>query len=111
MNAQYYIHTKAPLPMDVEFLIQDTISLVRPQWKLVANLDEASAQFAEAVSLNYKTQEVEKVADAEESQGESSSEDELDEDESRLPELEDAQSSSEDIEVCCTRLRWFKSDG
>jgi regulator of nonsense transcripts 2 len=38
---QYYIFTKDPLPMDVEFLVQDMYTLVRPNWKLAADLDEA----------------------------------------------------------------------
>lgn len=86
--------------MDVEFLVQDTMSLIRPQWKLAANLEEASQKFAEAVSQNYKAQEADRAGELEESPGETSSEGDLDEDESRLPELEDVHSSSEDVEVC-----------
>lgn len=96
---KYYLHTKASLPMDIEFLVQDTLSLVRPQWKLAGNLEEASQKFAEAVSQNYKAQEADRVGEPEESPGETSSEGDLDEDESRLPELEDVHSSSEDVEV------------
>ncbi|KAI9788052.1 MAG: hypothetical protein M1816_007264 [Peltula sp. TS41687] len=96
---QYYLYTKASLPMDIEFLVQDTLSLVRSQWKLAANLEEASQKFAEAVSQNYKAQETEKAGEADESPRDTSSEGDPDEDESRLPELEDLHSSSEDVEI------------
>ena len=43
--------------MDVDFIVQDTFALVRPQWKLATNLDEAGRAFADAVAQNYKTQE------------------------------------------------------
>lgn len=67
---QYYINVKDPLPMDIEFVVQDTYSLLRPQWKLVTNdLAEAHKIFAEACKQNYrdvaggKTQEAEDLED------------------------------------------------
>ncbi|KJX97909.1 nonsense-mediated mRNA decay factor (Upf2) like protein [Zymoseptoria brevis] len=52
---QLYINVKDPLPMDMEFVVQDTYSLLRPQWKLVLNdLNEASSIFAEACKQNYR---------------------------------------------------------
>jgi len=41
--------------MDIEFVVQDTFNLLRPQWKLVLNdLGEASKLFAEGVKQNYQ---------------------------------------------------------
>ncbi|MCJ1474487.1 hypothetical protein MMC13_003145 [Lambiella insularis] len=94
---QYYIHTKDQLPMDIDFLIQDTYALTRPQWKLVANVDEAGSAFSEAVAQNYKTQEAERTADPEEADDDASS-DGGEEDEARVPEMEDAHSSSEEVD-------------
>jgi regulator of nonsense transcripts 2 len=36
-------------------LVREVFSQIRPQWKLVENLEEASAQFNEAVKQNYQT--------------------------------------------------------
>ncbi len=84
-------------------MIQDTFSLTRPQWKLAANLEEAGGAFAEAVAQNYKVQGTEKIAEPEELDERSPSEDEVDEDENPPPGIEEGESSSEDVEVC-TRL-------
>lgn len=52
---QYYINVKDPLPMDMEFVVQDLYSLLRKDWKLVLNdLPEASRVFAEACKQNYQ---------------------------------------------------------
>lgn len=51
---QYYVLTKDPLPMEMDFLIQDVYGLVRPQWKIITDLDEAAKAFAEAVSSKFK---------------------------------------------------------
>ncbi|KAF2860453.1 ARM repeat-containing protein [Piedraia hortae CBS 480.64] len=52
---QYYINVKDPLPMDVEFVVQDLFTLLRPQWKPVLNdLSEASRLFAEACKRNFQ---------------------------------------------------------
>ncbi|MCJ1418254.1 hypothetical protein MMC32_004601 [Xylographa parallela] len=94
---QYYIYTKDSLPMDIDFIIQDTYALTRPQWKLVANLEEAGGAFSEAVSQNYKGQEPERIAEQEEVEDDASS-DGGDDDEPRMPEMDDAHSSSEEVE-------------
>ncbi|KAI9718618.1 MAG: hypothetical protein M1812_004069 [Candelaria pacifica] len=96
---QYYICTKEPLPMDVEFMVQDTFSLTRPQWKLAATLEEAGGAFAEAVTQNYRGQGNEKTAEPEELDERSPSEDEVDDDENAPPDIEQGQSSSEDVET------------
>ena len=92
--------------MDVDFMIQDTFALIRPQWKLVADLDEAGRAFAEAVTQNYKSQEPDKVIEPEEIEYDGSS-DGGDEDELRVPDMEDAQSSSEEAEPEVSRSVFF----
>ncbi|KAL5000944.1 armadillo-type protein [Aspergillus recurvatus] len=92
---QYYICTKDPLPMDVDFLVQDTYSLTRPQWTLVTDLDEASRIFGEAVAQNFKPQE-EKPEPEEESEDSGSDED-LEED--AIPEAEEEGESSDEADV------------
>ncbi|KAF2722866.1 ARM repeat-containing protein [Polychaeton citri CBS 116435] len=51
---QYYINVKDPLPMDMEFVVQDTFSLLRPKWNLRLNdLPEATKVFGETCKQNY----------------------------------------------------------
>lgn len=103
---QYYIHTKETLPMDIDFIIQDTFALTRPQWKLAADFDEAGRAFADLVKQNYKVQETEKPVEAEEPDDGDSSDGEADDEELRVPDIE-AQSSSDEAEAdaeVCTRL-------
>ena len=90
---QYYLLTKDPLPMEIDFLVQDTFSLVRPQWKIVTDLPEAAKLFSEAISTNYKQQNAEKAMDTAEDGDESASEDEGEDDIAGDVEL--AQSSEE----------------
>jgi regulator of nonsense transcripts 2 len=94
---KYYLFTKDPMPMDIEFLVQDTYALIRPQWKLVTDLSEAANLFSEAVAANYKAQDVEKTAEVEEEAEEVSSDDGIGED--GLPDAEDGQSSSDEAEA------------
>ena len=103
--SKYYIHTKETLPMDIDFIIQDTFALIRPQWKLAANLDEAGRAFAELVKQNYKSQEQEKALEAEEPDEGTSSDDEADDDELPVPEM-DAQSSSDEAEAEVCDNQW-----
>ena len=49
---QYYILAKDPLPMDVEFLVQDMFALVRPKWTIAANLEEAINALGAAAAQN-----------------------------------------------------------
>ncbi|KAL1984619.1 hypothetical protein VTN96DRAFT_8841 [Rasamsonia emersonii] len=103
---QYYIYTKDPLPMDVEFLVQDTYSLLRPQWKIASNLEEAARLFSEAIAQNYNLQDGEKAAEPEEDEVESmlsddgNAEEGLEED--MVPEIDEQQSSTEDAEASGT---------
>lgn len=88
--------------MDADFMIQDTYALTRPQWKLVADLEEAGRAFAEAVTQNYKSQEPDKMVEPEEIEDDASS-DGGDEDELHVPEIEYARSSSEEAD---TEVSW-----
>jgi regulator of nonsense transcripts 2 len=66
---QYYINVKDPLPMDIEFVVQDTFNLLRPQWKLVlGDLQESSRVFGEACKQNYQDVASGKAAEAEEAE-------------------------------------------
>jgi len=59
---QYYINIKDPLPMDIEFVVQDLYSMLRPQWKLVLNsLPDASKVFADACQQNFAGSAVSKT--------------------------------------------------
>ena len=96
---QYYIHTKDPRPMDIDFLIQDTFALLRPEWKLYGNLEEAGAAFAETVKHHVKTQEQERPVDAEPLEENIDSEEEADDEDVPIPRLQEAESSDEDAEA------------
>ncbi|KAI0020231.1 MIF4G domain-containing protein [Xylariomycetidae sp. FL0641] len=73
---QYYIYTKQPLPMDIDFIVQDTFSLTRPQWKLATTLEEASKAFQLAIAQDQKNAGVDKTADQDDASSSSSSDDE-----------------------------------
>lgn len=97
--AQYYIATKEPMPMDIDFIVQDSFALTRPQWKLVTDFEEAGQAFANLVKQNYKSQEPNKSQDTVAAEAEASSSDEGDGENTRVPALDDdAQSSSEEAE-------------
>ena len=85
--------------MDVEYVVQDIFALTRPQWKLAENLEDAGHAFAAAVNQNYQPQDVGKVADAEEADDDASSGEGAEEDELRIQEMDEAQSSSEEAEA------------
>jgi regulator of nonsense transcripts 2 len=94
---QYYLLTKDPLPMEMDFIVQDTFTLIRPQWKIVTDLSEAGRLFADAVATNYKQSSPEKVIDVDEEAEDSASDDGLDAED--VPEILSAHSSSDDVEV------------
>ena len=96
---QYYMFTKDPLPMDVDFLIQDTFALVRPQWKIAADLSDAAQLFSVAVAENYTSTAAEKAAEAAEEEAESTSDDEIDGEDNVGPDIEDAHSSDDEAEA------------
>lgn len=94
---QYYILTKDPLPMEIDFLIQDIFTLVRPQWKIVTELDEAAKVFAEAVAAKYKQEAGGRSVEDIEDNESSASEDGLGEDDNAA-EVDVHDSSGEDGE-------------
>ncbi|KAK4065727.1 uncharacterized protein Triagg1_8496 [Trichoderma aggressivum f. europaeum] len=73
---QYYVHTKSPLPLDIEFLVLDTFALTRPQWKFVEDIEEATKAFQLAIAQDQKTAGVDRVAEADDATSGPSSEDE-----------------------------------
>ncbi|KAE8150214.1 ARM repeat-containing protein [Aspergillus avenaceus] len=93
---QYYMTTKDPLPMDIDFLVQDTFSMTRPQWKLVTDLQEATRIFGEAVAQNYKSQDPERPIEQDDDDESSSSDEDLEDD--AMPEVEEEQESSDEAE-------------
>lgn len=88
--------------MDIDFLVHDTYSLTRPQWKLASDLQEAARLFSEAVAQNYKLQDAEKSAEAEDDDAESLSSDDGLED--GIPEIDEEQDSSDEADVSIFRL-------
>jgi regulator of nonsense transcripts 2 len=72
---QYYIYTKDPLPMDIEFIVQDVFALTRPQWKLASNLEEASRAFQLAMAQDQKTAGIDKAVEPEDVDSDGLSED------------------------------------
>ncbi|KAJ4300471.1 mRNA decay protein [Collariella sp. IMI 366227] len=92
---QYYIHTKNPLPMDIEFLVQDIFALTRPQWKLASNIDEATKVFQLAMIQDQKTSGLDKILEQDDQSSETSSDDE-NADEPLAEQDDDEDSGSED---------------
>ncbi|PGG95614.1 hypothetical protein AJ79_09950 [Helicocarpus griseus UAMH5409] len=97
----YYLFTKDRAPMEIDFLMQDTYALTRPQWKIATDAAEATRLFGEAVAQNYgTTQEADKAPEPED-EGESSSSDEGLEDDA-IPdgdeEKDEENSSSDEID-------------
>ncbi|KAK3398656.1 armadillo-type protein [Sordaria brevicollis] len=88
---QYYIYTKNPLPMDVEFLVQDIFSLTRPQWKLASNLEEASKVFQLAMAQDQKTSGIERVAEPEDNDSDVS-----DDEDGMVPDEDEDDESDDD---------------
>ena len=99
---QYYIYTKIPLPMDIEFLVQDIFALTRPQWKLASNFEEASKVFQLAVAQDQKTTGLDKLAEQDDrTSGMSSDDDNADDLQLGDHEDEDDSDSEEpEAEVC-----------
>jgi regulator of nonsense transcripts 2 len=99
--------------MDIEFIVQDTFSLTRPQWKLATNLDEATKAFQLAIAQDQKNAGLDKVVDPDDADSEASSDDEGMEGDDMLPEAdgeEDENSEDEDdndndneVSTCCSQ--------
>ena len=91
--------------MDIEFLVNDTFALTRPQWKIVTDLEEAGKLFADAVAQNYKSDETDKAMEQEEAEEDLSS-DGADADD-LAPELDEHHSSSEEVETEVGKPTYF----
>lgn len=61
--------------MDIEFIVQDTFSLTRPQWKLATTLEEATKAFQLAVAQDQKNAGLDKTIDPDEGSSSTSSDD------------------------------------
>lgn len=61
--------------MDIEFIVQDTFVLTRPQWKLATNLEEAAKAFHLAISQDQKSSGIDRAADQDDASTRSSSDD------------------------------------
>ncbi|KAF6841933.1 MIF4G domain-containing protein [Colletotrichum plurivorum] len=93
---QYYIFTKQPLPMDIEFIVQDTFALTRPQWKLASNLEEASKAFQLAIAQDQKVSGADKAVEADDASIGSSSDDEDGDADLPEPEADEEESDSDE---------------
>ena len=94
---QYYVLTKDPLPMEIDFVIQDTLTTVRPQWKLITDVDAAAKAFADAVQTKYK-QEASGPTPEDADEADSSSDEEALGEEENAAEVEAHDSSGEEGE-------------
>ncbi|KAG9244471.1 armadillo-type protein [Calycina marina] len=97
---QYYIYTKDPLPMDIEFIVQDVFALTRPQWVLATNLEAAGRAFQFAMQQDQKTSGLDKVVEPAEVESDDSSDDEKDEPEQETDKVlaeEDLELNDEDV--------------
>ncbi|KYK59701.1 nonsense-mediated mRNA decay factor [Drechmeria coniospora] len=70
---QYYVNTKASLPMEIEFVVQEIFTLTRPHWKMASNLEEATKAFQLAIVQDQKTAGTEKAAEPDEGTSDASS--------------------------------------
>ena len=84
--------------MDIEFIVQDTFSLTRPQWKLAMNLEEASRAFQLAVMQDQKNAGFEKNVEQDDASSDATSDDEGAEGDGDmiLPEAEEDGESGDD---------------
>jgi len=96
---QYYIQLKETMPMDIEFVVQDAYGLVRPQWKIATNLEDAGTLFATACKENYGASTADKALEVQEPADGEDLEEDADRDGGRQTPAEDDVSSDDDGEV------------
>ena len=84
--------------MEIDFMVKDAFAQIRPGYVMAKSSEQATKAFAEAVTQNYKASENEKAIDLD-MEEETMSPDEGAEDELPVPEVEDGESSSEEIET------------
>lgn len=98
---QYYIQLKDPLPLDIDFVVQDAYGQIRPQWKLLTSLEEAGSAFANACKDNYGNASATKPLEVQEHDEVEDVDVERDGDlVGRQSPADDEDSSVEDTEVC-----------
>lgn len=85
--------------MDIDFIIQDTFALVRPQWKLATTFEEAGHAFADLTKQSYKDRDAGKSVGAELLDDEALSDDEEDRDDDDMQEVEMDVTRSSDEEA------------
>lgn len=99
---QYYIYTKVEMPVEMEFLIQDTFATVRPQFKFANDFDEATKAFQTAVAQDQKSSGTDKATEPEDLASDDSSDDgdadDMDGDEDSASEDEDEEMEALDGE-------------
>lgn len=61
--------------MEVDFTVQDTFGLTRPQWQFASNLEEAASALQLALSEQQKLEGADKAAEGEDRSSEYDSED------------------------------------
>ncbi|KAL1736183.1 transcription factor [Schizophyllum commune] len=89
---QYYVHCKDPLPMDVEFMLSDSMEAVRPKLTFAKSLEEAAVAVDEMINNAFQT------GPADATDGEESGEDSGDEEEEGLDEDKDEKEDKEEDE-------------
>ncbi|PHH59009.1 hypothetical protein CDD81_3946 [Ophiocordyceps australis] len=73
---QYYVLTKASLPLEIDFLVEEVFARTRPQWKLLSSIDEAAKSLQLAIAQDQKTAGADRVMEQDDvSSGPSSDED------------------------------------
>ncbi|KAK1225711.1 mRNA decay protein [Marasmius sp. AFHP31] len=66
---QYYIYCKNELPMDVEFMLSDSLEAIRPKLQLVKNLEEAALAVDEMMNSAFQNIEITDGEDSGEDSG------------------------------------------
>ncbi|KAJ7587199.1 ARM repeat-containing protein [Mycena floridula] len=52
---QYYVHCKDPLPMDVDFMLTDSLEAVRPKFELVKTIEEAAVAVDDMLNAAFQS--------------------------------------------------------
>ncbi|KIY66874.1 ARM repeat-containing protein [Cylindrobasidium torrendii FP15055 ss-10] len=89
---QFYIHCKQPLSMDVDFMVSDTLEILRPKFELVKTVEEAAKAMDDMMNTAFQSVE---AGVPEDNEGDDSSDSEDEEDEEEDDEEDDAEESDE----------------
>ncbi|KAG7098666.1 hypothetical protein E1B28_000581 [Marasmius oreades] len=93
---QYYVHCKDELPMDVDFMLSDSLEAVRSKFQLVKTIEEAVLAVDEMMNSTFQNVE---ITDGEDSGEESGGEDERRENDEREDEEEDEVEDQDNVIV------------